>query len=65
MIVGEHLIDKIRKNKDNNKESKLRIPCEVYSRVVGYFRPVDNWNKGKQQEHKERVNFKIPENLNE
>ena len=28
--------------------------CEVYSRVVGYFRPVKNWNKGKQQEFKER-----------
>ncbi len=27
---------------------------EVYSRVVGYFRPVHNWNPGKQQEFKER-----------
>lgn len=25
-------------------------PCEVYSRVVGYLRPVQQWNKGKQQE---------------
>lgn len=24
--------------------------CEVYSRVVGYLRPVQNWNKGKQEE---------------
>jgi len=30
------------------------VPCEVYSRVVGYFRPVQNWNPGKQQEFKER-----------
>ncbi|MCD6131980.1 MAG: hypothetical protein DRQ03_04010 [Candidatus Hydrothermota bacterium] len=30
------------------------IPCEVYSRVVGYFRPVSNWNPGKQREFKER-----------
>jgi len=25
-------------------------PCEVYSRVVGYLRPVQQWNRGKQQE---------------
>lgn len=30
------------------------IPCEVYSRVVGYYRPVDNWNAGKQAEFKAR-----------
>lgn len=35
------------------------IPCEVYSRVVGYFRPVQNWNPGKQQEFKERKTLKI------
>lgn len=28
--------------------------CEVYSRVVGYLRPVDQWNAGKQAEFKER-----------
>ncbi|MFP4522767.1 MAG: ribonucleoside triphosphate reductase, partial [Fibrobacterota bacterium] len=31
---------------------------EVYARIVGYYRPVQNWNKGKKQEYKERVNFK-------
>lgn len=25
-------------------------PCEVYSRIVGYLRPVDQWNAGKQEE---------------
>ncbi|MCS7200452.1 MAG: anaerobic ribonucleoside-triphosphate reductase [Thermodesulfobacteriaceae bacterium] len=35
------------------------IPCEVYSRVVGYFRPVQNWNPGKQQEFAERKTIKI------
>ncbi len=34
-------------------------PCEVYSRVVGYYRPVQNWNDGKRQEFKERVTFKL------
>ena len=30
------------------------IPCEVYSRVVGYFRPVQYWNDGKKEEFRER-----------
>jgi ribonucleoside-triphosphate reductase len=30
---------------------------EVYSRVVGYFRPVKNWNKGKKNEFKARVTY--------
>ena len=31
--------------------------CEVFSRVVGYYRPVSNWNIGKKEEFKERVCF--------
>ena len=31
--------------------------CEVYSRVVGYHRPIQNWNKGKKAEFDERVAF--------
>lgn len=33
--------------------------CEVYSRVVGYLRPVQNWNKGKKEEFAMRKNIKI------
>ena len=36
-----------------------RVMCEVYSRVVGYLRPVQNWNLGKKQEFKERVTYDI------
>jgi len=32
--------------------------CEVYSRVVGYLRPVEQWNPGKKEEFKKRVTFK-------
>lgn len=35
-------------------------PTEVYSRIVGYFRSVRLWNKGKRQEFKERLEF-VPE----
>lgn len=31
------------------------IACEVYSRVVGYYRPVQNWNKGKRAEFSDRA----------
>lgn len=31
--------------------------CEVYSRIVGYFRPVKQWNNGKQEEYADRVAF--------
>ena len=34
-----------------------RKPCEVYSRVVGYLRPVKQWNKGKQEEYHLRQVF--------
>jgi len=34
--------------------------CEVYSRVVGYFRPVQQWHKGKKQEYGERKEFGMP-----
>lgn len=36
-----------------------KVPCEVYSRIVGYLRPVQNWNKGKRQEFKERQTYKV------
>ncbi len=35
-------------------------PCEVYSRVVGYLRPVQQWNKGKRSEYRERKTFRLP-----
>lgn len=30
-------------------------PAEVYSRITGYYRPVQNWNDGKTQEYKNRT----------
>lgn len=36
-----------------------KVPVEVYSRVVGYFRPVNQWNKGKQEEFSERKEFSM------
>ena len=33
--------------------------AEVYSRITGYYRPVQNWNAGKTQEYKERKEYVI------
>ena len=35
------------------------LKCEVWSRCVGYLRPVDSYNLGKKQEFAERKTYKI------
>ena len=47
-------------NMDQKELEQYRTKCEVYSRVVGYLRPVEQYNKGKQQEFQDRDEFKIP-----
>ncbi len=37
-----------------------RQPCEIWTRVMGYFRPVNFFNKGKKSEYAERVCFSEP-----
>lgn len=41
----------LKENEDKRKK------CEVYTRIMGYFRPVSQYNKGKQSEYNERVWF--------
>ncbi len=48
-IAGEH-----------PKCPKCGKECEVYSRIIGYLRPVKQWNKGKQAEFAERKEFANP-----
>lgn len=42
---------------EEGKQERTR--CEVYSRVVGYLRPVDQWNEGKQAEYAERQEYVV------
>lgn len=42
----------------NELKDEERTRCEVYTRVMGYHRPVEYWNPGKQQEHADRRMFK-------
>jgi anaerobic ribonucleoside-triphosphate reductase len=39
------------------KNSKKRTKCIVYTRVMGYHRPVESFNIGKKGEHKQRIKF--------
>jgi Anaerobic ribonucleoside-triphosphate reductase len=36
-----------------------RTPCEIWTRVMGYHRPVSAWNPGKRQEHRDRRQFRL------
>ena len=42
-----------------NKTKNQRTKCEIYSRIVGYLRPIDQWNDGKMQEYKDRKLFNV------
>ena len=44
---------KVKESRENE-----RTKCEVYSRIVGYYRPVNQWNDGKQAEFNDRKTFK-------
>ena len=46
---------------EREQENIVKVPCEVYSRIVGYLRPVQAWNDGKQAEFEERKTFSVLE----
>lgn len=39
-------------------EDHERQPCEIWTRVMGYHRPVSQFNAGKKSEHRERRAFR-------
>lgn len=49
---------KIKQLKEEIKEAH-GTPCEVFSRVCGYLRPVQNYNKGKKEEFFQRKKFDV------
>jgi len=42
---------------------KCGAKAEVYSRITGYYRPVQNWNDGKSEEYKNRKLYNIPSSM--
>lgn len=53
--IVENKISELKKEIQDVHGSK----CEVYSRVVGYLRPVQSWNNGKKEEFKMRQKFNV------
>lgn len=49
-IAGEH---------ETCPKCVIEQKCEVYSRIVGYIRPVEQWNAGKSQEFQDRKEYVI------
>jgi len=44
---------------------KKKCKVEVFSRVTGFYRPVQSWNPGKQSEQSERKHYDIDQNFNQ
>jgi len=48
---------------ENKNLENWKVPVETYTRVVGFYAKVANFNPGKRQEFEDRVYFKLPEDL--
>jgi anaerobic ribonucleoside-triphosphate reductase len=56
MPPGNKSVQRVMLKMIELKESE-RTRCEIWTRVMGYHRPVASFNKGKTQEHKDRKYF--------
>lgn len=52
-------ISELKEKLDNVKGTK----CEIYTRIVGYYRPFKNWNRGQQTQYRNRKTYKIKEKV--
>jgi len=43
--------------------AETRTKCEIYSRVVGYLRPVENWNAGAAAQFEDRKTYKVQQTI--
>jgi ribonucleoside-triphosphate reductase len=57
-MTNQEIIEKINILKQELKEVK-GTECSVYSRIVGYFEPVKQWNPGKTSEFHDRITFDV------
>ena len=58
MLTNEELEKQLKNAKEELKNVK-GPQCEVFSRVVGYMRPVQAWNKGKKEEYSMRKTYDV------
>ena len=62
ILKKENKMEKVQTHEEVQKNHTVKVkqvPTEIYSRVVGYFRPVSNWNEGKKEEFQDRKEFKL------
>ena len=57
--VGKVTVFKCNECFEKSKELRNYQSCEVYSRIVGYLRPVQQWNEGKQKEFEDRKEYRL------
>ena len=50
-----------KEDSDQKPGAALKVPCLVFSRVVGFLTPVQYWHEGKKQEFEDRVVFRVPD----
>ena len=53
------VVERRRVSRAADRKRVRAVPVEVYSRIVGYYRPVQNWNDGKKEEFKDRKYIKL------
>jgi anaerobic ribonucleoside-triphosphate reductase len=53
-------MNKTEKSPTTLLDPSKRQRCEVWTRVMGYYRPVSQFNAGKKSEHRERLHFREP-----
>jgi len=51
------MVKSINKEEMLKRVQEKRQKCIVYTRVMGYHRPVESFNIGKKGEHKQRVQY--------
>lgn len=59
-VEQQEILDRIHKLEEQLKNVK-GTPCITYSRVVGYFSPTSQWNKGKVSEWSDRTPYNVPQ----
>ncbi|WP_319561545.1 anaerobic ribonucleoside-triphosphate reductase [Marispirochaeta sp.] len=64
IIEDTMTLEQINMEIDKLKQEAEKVrgrQTEVYTRIVGYYRAVKNWNRGKREEYKHRRTFEVPE----
>ncbi|RME37965.1 MAG: hypothetical protein D6794_06105 [Deltaproteobacteria bacterium] len=52
-------------SEEDSMATRCNARTEVYARVCGFFRPVQQWNRGKKEEFKDRTEFLVERKTND